>query len=201
MGIINLYNKEDMREFLREVKKEKTSGKDRLGVKGHYHFWHKRDDKCIWQNDGSNIIPEEGLNYIWGIVFGGISAPSTWYMGLYKFNATLGGSDTASSKLGSASSGYQECTTSSYYDDPATRGTYTPNAVIDNGVISNSDSKCEFTMGSSFTVYGAFLTTKSSKTDAGGVLLSAKEINSTTGRSVIDNDILVIQYDITATSS
>lgn len=201
MGIINLYNKEDMREFLKEVRREKATGKDRLGVHGHYYFWHKRDGKCIWESDGGNIVPEEGLNYIWSILFASTSAPSAWYMGLYKYNATLGGSDTASAKLGNASSGYQECTTGTYYDDPSTRDTYTPNAVIDNGVISNSDSKCEFTMNSSFTVYGAFLTTTSGKTDATGKLLSAKEINSSTGRSVIADDVLSIQYDITATSS
>jgi hypothetical protein len=201
MGLINLYNKEDMKEFLKEVRREKAIGKDRLGIKGHYHFWHKRDDKCIWENDGGNIVPNEGLNYIWDILFNDTSVPSAWYMGLYKSNATLGGTDTASSKLGDPSNGYQECTISTYYDDPSTRATYVPNAAASSGTISNSSSKCEFTMNSSFTVYGAFLTTTSGKTDKSGKLLSAKAINSSSGRSVIADDILTIQYDLTATST
>lgn len=201
MGLINLYNKEDMREFMKEVKKEMATGRDRLHLNGHYYFWHKRDGKCIWENDGSNIIPTEGLNYIWDVLFGVESAPSDWYMGLYKNNATLSAGNTASSALG-ASGTYGECTGTTYYDDPSSvRDTYVNNTASSSGTMSNSSSKCEFTMNSSFTVYGAFLTTTSSKTDVSGKLLSAKAINSSTGRSVIADDILTIQYDLTATSS
>jgi hypothetical protein len=198
MGDIILASVGDMREAVREVKERKEKGLKGLEIQGKVFLSHVREGKVIFDEYvGKNLIPTAGLNHILDVVLGATSKNSTWYVGVFKNNYTPIGTNTASNSLGAAGL-YGECQDADY-DSPATnRPAFTP-AASAAGVITNSASKAEFTFAASITVYGAFLVSSQAKTATTGTLIAAKKFD--VSRAVVDNDILYVTYEITATSS
>lgn len=199
MKDVKIYTHQDMMEFVREAKARRLKGKDDLGFKGEVWLTHIRNGKAICRNEyqGHNIIPTEGLNSLLDTAVGGVSQITAWYCGIFKNNYTPIATNTASNSLGVA--GYfGECQDADY-DSPATnRPAYTIVAAS-GGVITNAAAAASFTMAASITVYGAFIASSQAKTATTGKLLAAKQFASS--RAVVDNDVLLVTYQITATSS
>ena len=176
---------------------------NRDGVKffGNVRLEHFRDGQCIYdfQEPNPNIFTTEGLNYLNDIMWFTTSkaASKIWYVGIFKANVTPAAGDTAAAKLGAAGT-YQECQDADY-DDPATNKPSYNTAASAAAVTTNSANKAEFTIAASITVYGAFLGDEQAKTATNGTLMCAKKFSAS--RAVIDDDVLYVTYQITASSS
>jgi hypothetical protein len=157
-----------------------------------------------------NLFTTEGMNYLLDIIFGDTSkaASEIWYVGIFKNNVTPAAGDTGAAKLGS-SGDYGECQDPADFDTAETGAGATASTgdkpAFDTGeassaVISNSSSTAQFTMADSITVYGAFLSDVASCSTPGSAkLMCAKAFSS--ARSVIDDDVLAVTVQITASSS
>ena len=187
----------DNREFEYAIK----HWKDGLVFTGNVRVEHRRDGQILydaWMKK-PNIFTTEGMAFLLNTMLHDLSkaASNIWYVGIFKNNVTPALGDTAAAKRGAAST-YGECQDADY-DSPATNNpAYVP---VDTAtaVITNAASKAEFTIAASITVYGAFLGNVTAKTATTGVLLCAKKFDSS--RAVIDNDVLAVTYQITASSS
>lgn len=159
---------------------------------------HFRDGKLLHTQTGKNTFTTEGMAFLLNTMFHDISkaASEIWYVGLFKNNVTPALAHTAA-KLGSGNE-YGECQDSDY-DNPLTNrpGYATENTTT--AVISNVNSKAHFVMNASITVYGAFLTNTTAKTDSSGILMCAKRFG--TPRAVIADDEIYTTYQITTTTS
>ena len=170
----------------------------KMKCKGFVTTEHFRNGKLIGKDEGWNTFTTEGMAFLLNTMFHDISkaAAEIWYVGLFKNNITPALADTAA-KLGSGNA-YGECQDADY-DDPLTNrpGYRTENTTT--AVISNVNSKAHFVMNASITVYGAFLTNTTAKTDSSGILMCAKRFG--TARSVIADDEIYVTYQITTTTS
>lgn len=197
MSDIQLYNMDDVRALAAE--------KDpRVTFTGEVWLDHKRgnDYLCYEEYQGKNIIPTEGLKAILDSAFaaGGASQLTTFYVGIFKANYTPIATNTAANSLG-VGGFFTECQDADY-DSPATnRPAWTIVAATSAtpSVLTNTASKAEFTMAASITVYGAFIATSQAKTATTGKLIAAKQFTSS--RAVVDNDILYVTYQLSASSA
>lgn len=160
-----------------------------------------RDGKLIsgGYKEPPNIFPTLGIGRMLTVYFHDIAkaAAEIFYVGIFKANVTPAAGDTAAAKLGAAGS-YLEMQDADY-DSPLTDKPAYNTVDTETATITNAASKAEFTMCASNTVYGAFLGTSKAKTAVDGYLTAAKRFSSS--RSVIDNDVLSIEYSISVTSS
>jgi hypothetical protein len=189
--------RKNLREWLYALKHQR----DGVIFTGNVKLEHYRDGVCLYDawEPKPNIFTTAGMAYLLNVMFHDISkaASNIWYVGIFKNNVTPALGDTAAAKLG-AGGDYGECQDADY-DSPATnKPSYVP---VDTAtaVITNAASKAEFTIAASITVYGAFLSTVAAKTATTGYLMCAKAFAAS--RAVVDNDVLAITYQITASSS
>lgn len=168
----------------------------KLALKGTCTLEHMRDGECIYKETGQNLITDEGMKEILGVIFDGVAADSaTYYIGLFNTDTTPLVTHTY------ASPGFTESTD---YDNIAVRATYDPASPSGSGTvtISNSASKATFTMSATTTIYGAAVFSYNDNGDtahAGAVLMAAKKFTS--ARSVVDNDQLLITYEFSLTNA
>jgi hypothetical protein len=160
---------------------------------GVFTFKHIRNGEVIDQWDEHNIVTDEGLNYILDSALSGATANTSHYIGLFKNNyspistnvmATFPGAGVANE----ANSEYNE----------ASRPTWTE-AGVSAKTITNSASPATFTFNTSVTIYGAFLSSSSTKAGTSGVLVSAAKFSA--ARSMLNADQLQITYTLSASSS
>ena len=177
----------------REIRKELG----RVSLEGIWTVEHIRGDRVVWREEDHNLIPYEGLNYFLGVALKGETQSTAWYCSLFKNNVTPALTDTANAALGSSGS-YGEVDDTDV--DPQTNRPQVQWGTITDGVVDNSDNRCEFTCKvSSLTVYGGFVTDTQPKGDNSGKLLSAKRFS--TARTLLQDDILYVVVRIVATSS
>ena len=124
----------------------------------------KSDGAVVAVEEVHNIVPVEGLNHIAGVIFGGASAASGWYVGLYKGAYT----PTADSAMATFAADATEFT--GY--DGATRKAVEFGTVSD-GAIDNNDAPSEFDFTATDSIYGGFISSSSAKGGTSGVLISA----------------------------
>ena len=120
--------------------------------------------KLLARNGGRNIFPTQGLNAMLNIAVGSVAKVANWYIGLFEGNYTPVLGDTGATIAANA--------TESVAYDEAARQTLTVAAAA-GGVITNFASPAVFTMNASKTIYGAFVSSGSSKAGVTGTLLSA----------------------------
>ena len=186
-------------EFLRKygskaVEQEVTRGN--VGIHGVVTLNHFRAGKLIGFEKSSNLIVDQGLNHFLNVVMGADAKITTWYVGIFKTNVTPVAGDTPAAQLGAAGT-YGEGQDADY-DVPLTNKPEYIDAPAAAKVMSNSGTPASFTIAATLTIYGAFISSITAKTGTTGTLLAAKKFD--TARPVIDNDILTVQYDITAAS-
>lgn len=165
---------------------------EQKGIIGAHGVWsgqHFRAGKLIDEWEDPNIVVNEGLNSILGVMFNGATQITTWYIGLFEGNYTPVATVTAAT-ITSAST---ECTA---YNE-ATRVAYVE-AAPSSQSITNSASRATFTINATKTIYGAFLASASAKSATTGTLFSAARFSS--AKNVESADELLVTYSFTASS-
>jgi len=153
-----------------------------------------RDGKELgWQSD-FNLVVDEGLEYIINSAMPstetGVTRETDWYIFLFSNAYTPQATDTMASL-----SSYGEITA---YDEAA-RVEWVLNGAASSKTVSNSSAPSTFNINSSVTCNGAGITTVSTKSSTSGTLLAAA--NYSPARSLVNGDDLLVQYDITMSSS
>ena len=151
-----------------------------------YTITHLRGEEVISEEIQHNLIPTEGLNYIIGTSAAAVAQITAWYLGIYEGNYTPVAGDTMSTFPGSS-------TESTAYTE-ATRVAWTA-GTVSAGAVSNSASAATFTINATKTIYGAFMSSVSTKSATTGTLLSAVLFASP--KAVVSGDILNITSTLT----
>jgi len=191
----------DMFEKLREAPDIEYRAKHMVesGIKltGIWGCDQYRDGKLISGGylEPPNTFTTEGVAYFLNILFytTSKSAARIWYVGIYDLDVTPAVGNTAAVHLG-ATGTYGAFQATSEMDE-LTYPEYTAAEISGARVATNTANKAEFTIAATRTVYGAFLGDDSDPTGTAGHLLAAKKFSAS--RSVIDNDILYVLYQIT----
>ena len=160
---------------------------EKMSLKGRFQIEHIRDGVVLQKIDQPNGITDVGLNKILDVMFHGITAIGTWYVGLID-NAsysTLAAGDTMASHAG-----WIECIA---YDE-GTRSEWTEGAAAAKSI--TNATALTFTMNASKTIKGIFVSSASDKSGATGTLWSTAAFGSTV--TVVSGDLLKITYTVTA---
>ena len=167
--------------------------KQKLKLAGIFTFEHIRNGKVIdtWNQD--NLVVDEGLEYVLGNAFDGVTGSLTnWFVGLYSGNYTPVNTDTAANIAANATE-----TTTAYSE--VARPAWAQGGVVGNS-IGNASSPAVFTfVDASTLVYGAMLISSDVKNGTGGVLAAAARFSSV--RTMLASDVLNVSYSVSASSS
>ena len=158
-------------------------------VKGGGVFVFKcydKDGNLKWEEVAHNLVVNEGLQDMNTKYFSGSTYTAAWYLGLV--NNSPSPSYSANDTLASHA-GWNETTG---YSGSRKAVTFGSASTADPSVISNSASPASFSMNTTVTVAGAFLTTASTGTS--GVLFSVSTFQSPGARSVVSGDTLTVTY-------
>lgn len=158
-----------------------------LAMSGKYIGQIIRQGVVIDEFDIDNIVVDQGLNYSLNAAFGLTSALPSWYIGLFEGNYTPTAGATAATVVGLAT----ECIAYTAGARPAWTTVASTAKSLTNGA-----ARASFTFNATKTVYGAFLTSSSTKSGTTGTLFSAARFN--TAKAVDTNDELLITYVLTA---
>jgi hypothetical protein len=142
-----------------------------------------------WEVKSHNLVVNEGLAYMNEAALGGGSQITTWYLGLY--GAASSNSPAAGDTM-SSHAGWTEVTDYSEATRPA--AVFATATTADPSVITNTASPATFSMTSTTTVGGAFLTSDNTKGGTTGTLFSAADFQSPGDRSVVSGDSLLLTY-------
>lgn len=158
--------------------------KENVAAHGRWTITCRRADGSIrWVEEFDNLIVNEGLNKMLTDTFKASGYTSAWYIGLKQAGSVAAG-DTMSSHGGWLEhSGYSE----------SVRQTFVAGTVASQSV-SNAASLAEFTMNTTYTVTGAFLSTSNTKGGTSGTLFAAGD--AATPRSGGASDVLQVSYTI-----
>lgn len=157
-------------------------------MKNTYRFdCFDSNGKLKWSEEVPNLVVDVGINDLLDKYFKGSSYTAAFYVGLVdngSFSAIAAG-DTMSSHTGWLES--------AVYSN-ATRPALTLGSVSAKSV-DNSASQASFTINSTGTVNGAFVTTNSTKSGTTGTLYGAASFSGT--RAVISGDVLNVTVTLT----
>lgn len=162
-----------------------------LHLGGVFHVEHYRDGVLIDSWDSKNVVTDEGINHALNVIFAGATPVTTWYIGLFVNNYTPVSGDTAAgfpATAGEATTQYSEGARQAYVEATSTSKS-----------ITNSANKATFTAASDFTVYGAFLSSISTKGGTSGVLMAASKFP--TAKPLEAGDQLLVTYTINGASA
>lgn len=158
-------------------------------MKSLYHFeCFDADGNLRWEETVENLVVNQGLNDLLTNYFKGSSYTASFFVGL-KDTGTVAAADTMASH-----SGWTEDTNYSN----STRPALTLGAVATQSV-DNSASKAAFTINGSTTIYGAFVSTSSTKGGTTGVLYGAADFGSS--RALLSGDTLNVTVTLTASGT
>lgn len=160
-----------------------------IRVGGRFLVEHFRGDRLLDAFETPNLVVNEGLNSLLGIMFHADTQISTWYLGLFEANYTPVAGLTAATVTASAT----ECTAYA----SATRPAYVEAAAASQS-ITNSASRASFVFNATKTIYGAFLISDSTKSGTSGTLFSAARFSAS--KAVVTDDELLLTYTFTASS-
>lgn len=161
-------------------------------VKTRWQWEHFREGKRIDAWTESNIVVNEGLNYLLNVGLKGDTQITSWYIVTFENDFTPDGDETY------ATPGYTECTAI----DEATRPVWTGGTVSGQSV-DNSGSRATFTYNASKTIYGGALVGGGSAantkgdTAGGGKIYCCSRFTSGS-KVVLDDDILKVTVTLQA---
>jgi len=164
---------------------------ERLGVVGHYLVKHIRNGEVIYEENGTNLITDEGKNFILDTMFHGTTASGTWYFGLIDNSGYTGvvATDTHASHAGwTESTAYSETTRVEWLENAASSGS-----------IGTSATKPSFSINATASIRGVFLADTNVK---GSVSSSNKiwaEILFSSVLSVLSGDTIEFTYTVNMT--
>lgn len=181
----------------------------KVNIGGVFTHWVERNGEVIQAPESDhNAMTEQGLDHILDVIYSNGSQESAWYLGIFKNNASISGTETAQSK-----SGITEATPNTDYTAAGgnrlawteagtgnTPPTYTSPIDIDNSASPTTFPILAPLNGG--TVYGAFMI---SETAPANDSLTTSVLNSLslfgTSRTVATGDDLVVTYKITASDT
>lgn len=146
------------------------------------------DGALKWVEEVHNTVVNAGLNDLLNKYLKGSAYTAAFFVGL-KDTGTIAAADTMSSHGG--------WTEDANYSN-STRPALTLGSVASQSV-DNSASKAVFTINGSTTIYGAFVTTDSTKSGTSGTLYGAADFG--TARVVLSGDTLNVTVTMTASAS
>lgn len=168
---------------------EVLAPENNLRVGGVFTVEHVRDGVVIDKFETPNLVVNEGLNALLGIMFHGDTQVTTWYIAPFEGNYTPVAGVTAATITANST----ECTA---YDE-TTRVAFDEAAAASQS-ISNTASKATFTFNATKTIYGAFLVSNSTKSGTTGTLFAATRFAAS--KAVVDDDQLLVTYTLNASS-
>lgn len=156
--------------------------KNKIGFR--YLFECYRTDGSVkWISEESNLIPDQGRDYIMSAALNGGAQLSAWYIGLYSGNYAPVVGDTMALFPAAAT----EITTA--YSE-ATRQALSASA-LSAGVWANTAVPAQFTFtATSTTVTGGFISSAATQNGTTGVLLSA--VLASSPKTVLAGEILKV---------
>lgn len=166
----------------------KKEFKTNLEISQKYEFELIRDGKVIDTWEFENLVTTEGLNTYLDYTLKTGQASPLWYVGLKNTGAPAAGDTMASH------AGWTENVT---YTE-GTRPVFTPGA-ISGGSVSNTASKASFAINGTTEIFGAFLTSNSTKSGTTGLLLGVGDFGAS--RPVLSGDTLNVTITCTITSA
>ena len=166
-----------------------------LGAKGRYTLvCTDADGHVKWTHEEDNLVVNVGLQDMNNKYFTGSSYSATWYLGLITGpGVTTSATDTMSSHGFTEFTGYSQSTRVTCSFGSATSA--------NPSVISNSSSPAAFSITSTGTIGGAFLTSNNTKSGTTGILFSEKAFSSPGDRSVVNGDTLTVTYTFSLTAT
>jgi hypothetical protein len=150
---------------------------------------YDQDGNLKWVEETSNLVVNEGLQYMAGVALTSTAQITTWYLGLYgaaSSNNPAAG-DTMSSHIG-----WTEVT--AYTEANRPTASFAAATLANPSVVTNSASVAVFSINGTTTVGGAFLTSNNTKGGTTGTLFSAADFQSPGDRSVVSGDTLRVTY-------
>jgi len=160
--------------------------KENLKLKGTFQLEHfDNEGNHLGTYDINNGIVDVGMNYLLDAGFNGGTQNSTWYMGLIDNSgfSSLNAGDTMGSHSGwSEAEGYSEAGRPEW--DAGAAGS----RQVTNGSTTN------FSINTSATLYGIFITTDNTKGGSSGTLWSTAAFSSTVSTS--NGDTVKVTYTV-----
>jgi hypothetical protein len=170
--------------------KETIQQHEAIGVRVRYSFEARdKQGNLKWLDGFENLVVATGRNALLNNTFDAPAGAVTWFVGL-KAAGVVAAGDTMASHAG--------WTEVAVYDE-ATRPAWTKNGASTTGAMSNSSARATFTINATVTVAGAFLTSNNTKSGTTGVLFGVGDFVAP--RALEDDDSLLVQVDLTVTSS
>jgi len=172
--------------------------KARAHLSGVYEHWITGCESDVRRD--CNVIPYEGQNYILGVVFkGSPTATTAFYLGLHSGTGaedaavTAATYDATHSEIQAQSGdpgGYTSATRIVWASDAL------PSVISGLSELVNDTTPAEFTVSTTTTlvVNGAWMTTKSGRTDYSGYAISISKFSAT--RNLADTDVFNLKYTI-----
>lgn len=160
---------------------ESVSAKGRFTVE-----CHDKDGNLKWSAEESNLVVNEGLQYMAGAALTATAPITTWYIGLYGSGAT---NDPAAGDTLALHTGWTEITP---YSGNRPAATFAAATLANPSVVTNTASKAQFSINGTAVVGGAFLCSVASGTS--GTLFSAADFSAPGDRSVVSGDVLSVTY-------
>lgn len=155
------------------------------------------DGAVRWRESVHNVVVDEGLNQLLDKTFKGSGYTAAWFCGLID-NANFGAINNDDTAARITTSAPSHPTTNNWRESTAysngSRPTLTLGTVSSQSV-SNSASKCAFTINATATIKGAFTVTNSTKGGTTGNLYSATAFAS--NRDVLSGDTLNVTITLT----
>lgn len=165
--------------------------KSKIMLRGVFEHDVRRNGELLGKMVDSNLICNEGLNYILNAAYEGSSQSSSWYIGIFKGNYAPQADDTAANITARSTEATEYTET--------TREIWTTPGPTTTETLTNSAARATFTINSSITVYGAFLVNNATKSGTTGILSSVSQFAAS--RALVATDELLVTYTVTATST
>jgi len=147
---------------------------------------YDKDGNLKWEDQAKNLVVSTGLQFMANSL-DAVTTISLWYIGL-KNTGTAAAADTMSS--------HPSWTENVTYSD-ATRpvANFAAATTATPSIVTNSSNKAVFNINGTTTIFGAFLTSDSTKSGTTGTLFSAGDFSSS--RAVVNGDTLQVTYQFT----
>jgi len=163
------------------------------GARGGGTFYFKcfdKDGNLKWEDSAKNLVVNTGLQDMNNQYFKGSAYTATWYIGLVTgpgSGNTYAAADTLASHAGWAEN-------TNYSGGNRITATFGTPTTADPSVVDNSASVAVFSITSTTTIAGGFLTKIQANNNNSGLLFSVS--NFTGGdRAVINGDTLNVTYE------
>jgi len=160
-----------------------------MKVKGIFEIEHIRDGKVINKQKFENAVTYEGMNHILDVEFHGTAQITAWFLGLIN---NSGGPTLSIDDEFVGGGGHTGWVESTDYDEAARPAWNEDAAAL--GVI-DSVSVTTFTIDTTVTIYGIFVTSNATKSNETGILWASGAFSSPI--ACVDDDTIKVNYSVT----